>query len=333
LKIAYCCSKIYYKSSKELPNSVSTPPQQNTVRRRYAAYGFSEMSYPSDANILDQNQQFDLVDLVAEVTSALGPALKDSPLLYRDLRRSLALLVAEIRNIEILRALAQLHTLRQSLEKVAKSLNGALRSDYVKEKYQQLVAEEEVAKKTRRLSLFPSWFTSPTENYQKDGDKWADFPYPSLGMLRKLIQSPLWRELRIGGLLSDDRLLITGLTRLVSGWNSLVDQVYAGQAPEDKEDLTDKGYPKPLIKEAAFRGETSIRHLSQTLYDILHENWPCRFEEHDHNGRLGHCVGAKFCLDPQWSSRDPDPSRDSFFILLTSSDIIQECRVCLHTSR
>lgn len=285
----------------------------------------NDMSYPS--NILDRNQQSDLINLVADVTSSLGLALKDSPLLYRGLRKSLALLVTEIKCVEILRALTQLHTL-QHLEKVAKSLDGVLCSDYVKAKYQQLVAEE-AAKKNRRLTFF----SRPAESYRKDVDKWMDFPYPCLEMLRELFQSPLQQELRIRELLSDDRLLIADLTGLMNDWNRLVDQIYAGEALEDEDDLADKRHPNPLIKEAAFRGETSIRHLSRALYDILHENWPCKFEEHDHNGRLGHCVGAKLCLDPQWCSRDPDPSRDSFFVLLTSSDIVQECRVCLHTSR
>jgi hypothetical protein len=310
----------------------STPStQRNTVRRWYA---FNEMSYPADANIvMDENLQsdHDLINLVTDVsTSALGPPLnKDSSRLYRGLKISLARLVVDIRSIEIHRALAQFHTLQQSLEKVAKSLNGVLRSDYVKAKYQQLAAEEET-RMMGFLTLLP-WFAIPSENCRKDVDKWADFPYPCLGMLRELTQSPLWREPRIGELLSDDRLLITDLTKSVKDWSSRVDQI--GEVLEDEEDLADKGYPKPLIREAAFRGETSIRHLSQALYDTLHVNWPCRFEEHDHSGRLGHCVGAKFCLDPQWSSRDPDPSRDSFFVLLTSSEIIQECRVCLHTSR
>jgi hypothetical protein len=291
------------------------------------------MSYPSDAKILDQTQRSDLINLIADVTSALGPPLKASPPLYRRLKRSLASLAAEINSTEILGALAQSHTLQQSLENVARSLNRVLRSDYVKAKYQQL-EETKMSPRWAFWSLRP-WLTIPAKNCQKDVDKWADVPYPCLGMLHELIQSPLWREPRIGELLSNDRLLITDLTKLVEDWDDRVDQVYAGEALEGEEDLANKGYPKPLIKEAAFRGETSIRHLSRALYDILHENWPCRFEEHNHNGRLGHCVGAKFCLDPQWSARDPDPSHDSFFILLTSSDndIVQECRVCLHSSR
>jgi hypothetical protein len=282
---------------------------------------FNEMSYPSD-------ERSDLTKLIADVILGLGPSLKRSTPLYRDLRKALATLSAEIDGT---RALAQFHTLQQSLEKVARSLDGVLRSDYVKAKY-QLLEEEKAARTARRRSFF-SWWASPAEHSQKDVDKWADFPYPCLGMLRELIQDPLWQEPRIGELLRDDRRLITDLTKLVEDWNNRVDQAFAGEALEGEEDLANKGYPKPLIKEAAFRGETSVRHLSQALYDILHENWPCRSEGHDHNGRLGHCVGAKLCLDPLWSARDPDPLRDSFLVLLTSSDIIQECRVCLHTSR
>lgn len=295
------------------------------------------MSHSSNLSVLDQ--QSDLTTLIADVSLAIGEALRESvsfssfPLLYRDLRISLAPLVAEIKSIETLQALAQLHVLQQSLGKVAKALNGILRSDYLKAHYQRL---EEVKKTTRRLGFLPLWFTGNTEAYQKEVDKWANIPYPYLRMLRDLSQSPLWQELKakkMKELLSDDRQLITHLVKAVKDWNALVDRAYAGESIENEEDLTDKRRPEILVNAAAFHGKASVRNLSQELYNILHENWPCRFEEHDHSGRLGHCVGAKFCLDPQWSSGDLHPSHSSFYVLLIGPDIIQECRVCLNTTR
>lgn len=265
----------------------------------------------------------DLVFLVSDVITALGGPFRQSPRLYRDLKISLAIMALEIHNTDILVALSEGSTLRRSFENMAKAFDKALRGDFVSAKYLQLKAEEE--KQPPRASkwwprLLPGWTDAPKEEVKI----WTQTPYSCLGMVRELLQSSLQRELRIAELLSDDHRVIQDLTSLT---NILVEQLDSGQSLEDEEDLTEKAHPTPLISEAAICGETSIRHLSQTLYHTLHENWPCQSEGHEHSGKLGHCVEAKLCLDPRWSSRDPDPSRDSFFILLAGSDIIQECRI------
>ncbi|KAH8692088.1 hypothetical protein BGW36DRAFT_304447 [Talaromyces proteolyticus] len=290
----------------------------------------------SHFNISDQKHEFHLMNLVADVSAVLGEGFKEgrhlpAPLLYRDLRKALATTVLEIKSVEVVEALGQSKTLQHSLKQVAKALNNVLRWDYLKAKYQQFVAEE-ANKISRRMTFLPSWLTTSSESVKQDVDKWANVPYPRLEMLRELSISHFRGALNMADFLCDERRAIINLTDQVKEWNDQIDQIFSGESLDDDNDLTHKKFPKPIIKEAAFCGKTSIRHLSQTLYETLHQNLPCRFEDHDHNGRLGVCEGAKFCLDPQWSYKDADSSRDSFFVLLTGPDMIQECRVYLHAS-
>ncbi|PWY85556.1 purine and uridine phosphorylase [Aspergillus eucalypticola CBS 122712] len=269
-----------------------------------------------------RSADIDLVYLVSDVITALGGACKHSPRLYRELKVSLAIMALEIHNTDIRMALFERPKLQRAFENLAKALDGAFRKDFVKAKYQHLKAEE-----TQPLSLSKWWpwlFTSWADSSKESMQNWTQTPYSYLGMVCELFQSSLPRELRVRELLVDDYRVIRDLTRLV---NELVEQLDRGQFLDDDEDFTEKAQPNPPISEAAIRGGTSVRYLSQNLYHTLHENWPCQLEGHEHGGKLGHCVEAKFCLDPQWSSRDPDPSRGSFFILLAGSDIIQECRI------
>ncbi|KAL2818530.1 hypothetical protein BDW59DRAFT_175150 [Aspergillus cavernicola] len=282
-----------------------------------------------DVSQPEGTQTLDLVDLVADVAVALGEALKDPVPLYRGLKRSFALLVAEIRNIELPGESISSSRFRQSLERIAESLNHALRSDYVQAKYQQMVERE--TKTGFHFPFFQSWATPSITNPQETLEKWNGFPYPDVGMLHELVGSQLREEIRIVDLLSDDRQLVERLKKSLKDWNKLTDQLYAGEIDNCDDNFVDNDHQEPFIKESAFCGETSIRHLARSLYHILHDNWPCRVEDHEHSGKLGHCVSAKFRLDPEWGSRDPDPTRDSFFVLLTGSNIVQECRVCLHT--
>ncbi|KAF7592676.1 hypothetical protein BBP40_012576 [Aspergillus hancockii] len=118
------------------------------------------MSYSSGLDISDRNQHADLVNLVVDVASALGEALKDVSFVplsrqYRDLKMSLALLLLEIRSGEILQALAEIHTLERFLQNIAKALNSVFRRDYIKVRYQHLVTEE-MNKLTSRTSFWPS---------------------------------------------------------------------------------------------------------------------------------------------------------------------------------
>lgn len=271
----------------------------------------------------------DLVCLISDVIASLGGTFRHAPRLYRDLKVSLAILSLEIYNTDILLTFSENSKLWRSFEGMAKAFEHAFRRDIVSEKHRQLKTEDE--KQAPPASRWwPRFFTIWIDTPQVDVNEGKTTPYPCLEMVRDLLQSSVQRDLRIGDLLSDDRGVIQDLTKLV---NYLVDDLDSGHSPEDEEDMDEKATPSPLISKAAICGDTSIRNLSQTLYHTLHENWPCRLEGHEHGGKLGHCVEAKFCLDPQWMARDSDLSHDSFFVLLAGSDVIQECRIGWSASR
>ncbi|KAL4898870.1 hypothetical protein BDW74DRAFT_184294 [Aspergillus multicolor] len=255
----------------------------------------------------------DVVGLVADVAVELGGSLRDCPPLYRRLKRPLAILVAELKDNALIQQ-SDSSTLgskaKALFQTVAKAMNHALRDDLVKTKYDELMAKETPAPSRRLyLSIFQPWAAlSPRKTdatCRRD-----DSPYPILKMTHELINSHHGGKLCL---------------------NQLVDQVYEGtiNAFEDNHDSTNQH--QLFIIESAFCGKASIRHLARTLYDVLHANWPC-LDEHEHTGRLGHCVEAKFRLDPDWSARVPDPTNNDFFLLLTGSDMIQECRICLCSS-
>ncbi|KAL4948630.1 hypothetical protein BDW69DRAFT_89322 [Aspergillus filifer] len=276
----------------------------------------------------------DLVRLVSDVTTALGEAFRGCPRLHRDLKRSLAIMVAEIQAGDGLLAISESYRLRNSFRKMAGKLEGAFRKDFVSEKYSQLGKDQSQQSWGGgfNFSLLPSWLAkSAAESKAKnDARKGSHTQHECLEMLRDVLQSPLRRNLRIVDLLIDNQDIIKDLTASVTDFNDLMEQLDSGQFEEDDEHLMGKGHPKPIISEAAIRGDSSIRRQAQALYNTLHENWPCRLGGHEHSGKLGCCVEAKFCLDPQWCSRDPDLLRDSFFLMLAGTDVMQECRVGMH---
>ncbi|PGH08722.1 hypothetical protein AJ79_05913 [Helicocarpus griseus UAMH5409] len=155
----------------------------------------------------------------------------------------------------------------------------------------------------------------------------------ALDLLNEAVRGPLRQGYELNELSKDDRQTVTSLTKVINALNEVVHRDYVDAELEDintrRVYQNDIERPKLPIKEEAFTGEKSIRRLTLALHDTLHQNWPCRVEGHDHNRRLGHCVEAKLCLDPNWSFRDPDPLHTSFFILLVGSRTIQECRVSL----
>ncbi|KAJ5938121.1 hypothetical protein N7454_004463 [Penicillium verhagenii] len=143
-------------------------------------------------------------------------------------------------------------------------------------------------------------------------------------MFHEIVSSSETWQAQLDDFLTQDEQLFVQLNALIKDWNSLVDQLYDSGHMDDDSD--DEKYPMPPKLQNVISREDSVHHLSQSLYNILHGTWPCHSDEHDHNGRLGCCVQAKFCLDPQWSSKDR--KNESFFVLLTGPDILQECRVC-----
>ncbi|KAF9890252.1 hypothetical protein FE257_006164 [Aspergillus nanangensis] len=278
-----------------------------------------------DGSFLEQTQKPDLVDLISDVAPALSEALKNAPLMYRPLRNALLLLVAEIRTFEVRRGLIQSSLFRKSLEKVGLTVNEALQGHLLNAKCQQLI-DGDSTKTSIRTTLIRSWWTTHVDNTRTNIERWEQSPYSRLGMLYELIGSSVDAELRIVEILSNDSRLISKLSKSVVDWNRRVDQLYGSEAMEYEGDDLGHQDQEPSIKATAFCGEARVRHLVRALHDALHHNWPCRFEDHDHTGRLGHCASAKFCLDPRWSSQELDPLRDGFFVLLVGPDIKQECR-------
>ncbi|KAL5042125.1 hypothetical protein BDW71DRAFT_200853 [Aspergillus fruticulosus] len=261
----------------------------------------------------------DLVDLVADVSVALGEVLRRSPPLYRGLGRALAVLVLEVGNLDLNQSSATSRKLQLLLGRVAESLENSIRSDYVRDKYQQLT--QHTTNAGFGFSLFQSWVTKP--QIKCHADKWKKFPYPTLGMLNELVGSQFRDNIRLEDLLTDDRQIIEQLKKDIRAWNNLVDLAYDGGVDELDGHPADNAMLASFLDESSFRGETSIRHLSQALHQVLHNNWPCSVAGHKHEGMLGHC----------WSRRGLDPKDDSFFIVLTGSDILQECRVSLSSGR
>ncbi|KAL5341979.1 hypothetical protein BJX70DRAFT_11584 [Aspergillus crustosus] len=274
-------------------------------------------------------ETLDLVDIIADVSVALCEALRKSPPLYRGLGRSLAVLVLEIGNVDLDQQSATSRKLQQSLAKVAECLDSAIRSDYVQEKYDHLM--EKNAKTAFRFTIFQ--YRNPSPVQTSCANKWKGFPYATLGMLNEILGSQIREELQIGNILTDERRVIDRLKKQIKNWNKLVDLAYDGGVDEYDGDGLGNDDLASFVNESVFCGDTSVRHLSCTLHDVLHFNWPCQCNSHEHDGLLGHCFSAKLRLDPGWSCRGLDPRDDSFFVLLTGSEIIQECRVCLDSSR
>jgi hypothetical protein len=277
-------------------------------------------------SFLNVDQRRSLIELIAVVATALSEALKNTLSVYRDLRRALALLVAEIRHIELLQDALWRKELFQSLTDVAFGFNGALNGDYLKSNYQEALVE-----RSRQTSLIQSWLTAPAAQARNSIHDWASI-YPNLYILHELVRSLGHPEIRTRSLLTDDDSLVLKLTECLTYWNDLVDQVYGCEVIEYEKKVLESRGRKPFIGLSPFRDGHSVRHLTGTVYDVLHHNWPCQSESHDHTGKLGHCASANFYLDPSWGSKHPDSLQGGFFVLLAGSDILQECRVRLHSN-
>ncbi|CRG86142.1 hypothetical protein PISL3812_03145 [Talaromyces islandicus] len=278
----------------------------------------------------------ELVNLVGDASLALVEVINRlpspaEPRLCRDLKIALAHLVAEIKSNEILQALGQRQSFRNLLKRLAQSLSGVLNGDFIRERW-QFLAKEEAKIRTRRLN-FLYWTTKSEEQeeYLEALKRWSESPFPVLGMFYELKQRHhnVRDEVDLAGLVNENQQLLRELVGLVNRWNDLVDGIYANvnDALDGDLDSAEKHYPSIPIHETAFHGETSVRSLSRALYDVLHSNWPCHSEGHDHDGKLGGCFEAKFFLDPQWSSKNP--ASDGFFVVLTGPDLFQECRIYL----
>ncbi|KAJ5730618.1 uncharacterized protein N7483_005126 [Penicillium malachiteum] len=272
-------------------------------------------------------------DVAAALIEVINLSRPKSGSLHRNLKLSLAQLIAEIRSPGVAQALAQQRDpFKTVLHKVASSLEEVLSSDYLKSRYLEALEKENLIS-SLPFSLFRVGFwgsgnknPTPTERI----DEILCRPFPTLHLLRDLVQRCNVQNIELEELLNGDGH-VKELNYRVQRWNSLVDKIYdnTDRDVEDSE-LIEAEIPKPPTIESVFQREDSVHHLSQALYDVLHKNWPCDSENHNHNGRLGLCLEAKFCLDPQWTCSE---ANDNFLMLFTGPDIMQECRVCVNSSR
>lgn len=275
------------------------------------------------------NKRPDLANEVAEVGSVLIETInngcsspRSSP--YRKLKIALAQLVAEVKSVDVLLALRRKSVLQKALEQISLELEKLLCTDYVTKHYSDAL-EKNMILPSNKISWIIDLFVAekqcplPLEMIRQ----WERRPFPTIGMLCELSQRYNTRQFYLKALVKDDYQALVRLIDLLSEWNRLVDQVYQGF--DDDHNLPTCNRPDPPRIEAVFHRKDSARQLSTSLHNILHHNWPCQSESHDHNGRLGLCQAAKVYLDPQWTSISR--TNDGLFVLLTGPDILQQCRI------
>ncbi|KAL5364473.1 hypothetical protein BJX96DRAFT_178984 [Aspergillus floccosus] len=313
-------------------SAVSNPPASitpdfNPIGTPYNERDFRcEMCGSAEISPSIEGPTRSLIELVAVAATALAEALKSSRV-YRDLRLALALLVAEIRNIELLQDDLWRGEVLHHLGDLALSFDKALDGNYLESNYQR-------AKDARstKISLLPSWLMAPAAQARISAYNLVPESYLNLRILNELVNLRL-SDFLTPSLLTEDFRVVTKLTEFVTFWNDLVDRAYSYEVIEYEEKALENQHRKPFVDAAGFGNGPSVRHLAGALYDVLHHNWPCQSECHNHTGKLGLCASAKFYLDPSWSSKPPDSLHDGFFLSLAGSNIIQECRVCLHFNR
>ncbi|CAI7654381.1 unnamed protein product [Penicillium manginii] len=248
---------------------------------------------------MDPTTQAVLPDAASALIEVINLNQPTSRSLYRRLKLSLAPFLAEIKSPGVVQVLLHRKSFRVALQQIASSLNELLSTEYVKTQYLRLL-EEDASRRSSGFSLFRGVWGPGDEG-----------PSPAT-----IIQTLL------GGETSQLKDLITRIKR----WNSIVDEMYDDSDSEPSETEA----PDPPSLELIFSKEDSVPYSSRALYEILHQNWPCGSDAHNHNGRLGLCFEAKFCLDPRWASMSH--VNDNFLMLLNGPDIRQECRVCISTS-
>ncbi|KAJ5733769.1 hypothetical protein N7493_002555 [Penicillium malachiteum] len=284
---------------------------------------------------MDSTPQLEIQAVVPDVAAALIEIINlsrpKSGSLHRNLKLSLAQLIAEIGSPGVVQVLSQRRDpFKTVLQKVAFSLEELLSSDYLESRYLDIL-EKENRVPSLPFSFFRVGFWAGGNKYLSPTERIDEIlcrPFPTLHLFRDLVQSCNVQNIELEELLNGDTH-VKELNSRVQRWNSLVDKIYDSTDLKDLE-LDEAEVPKPPMMQNVFDREDSVHHLSQALYDVLHKNWPCDSQNHNHNGRLGLCMEAKFCLDPQWTGSHQ--SNDNFLMLLTGPNIMQECRVCVNRS-
>ncbi|KAJ5623413.1 hypothetical protein N7490_012018 [Penicillium lividum] len=217
--------------------------------------------------------------IVSDVASALIEILatsRPSPQsLHRSLKRSLALLLLEIKSPPVIQALTSRERFREKFEQVIDCLNSVICEGYVKTRYDTMLEEDAARPVSRFHSLFAflgnkSGTSTPFEEVQ------SSFigPHSALHLLRALSLGMKISKLNAKEVLNDDEQALRDLDSSVKRWNSIVDQIYEGTYLNDESDLKHGEGPDPPSVQKVFQRDDSVHQLSQSLYDVLHQNWP-----------------------------------------------------------
>lgn len=276
---------------------------------------------------MDPTHQAVLPDAAAALIEVINLDQPTSRSLYRKLKLALAPFHAEIKSPGVVQALLHRKPFQVALQRIASSLNELLSAEYVQAQYLQLL-ENDASRHSSGFSLLRGvWGAgdegpSPAETFQNLLHR----PHPILHIFHHLIQRCDTRNLDLKQLIGGETSQLKEAITRVKRWNSMVDEMYDDSDSESSETEA----PEPPSLELIFSKKHSVPYSSRALYEILHQNWPCGADVHNHNGRLGLCFEAKFCLDPRWASGNH--INDDFLMLLNGPDIRQECRICTSTS-
>jgi hypothetical protein len=276
---------------------------------------------------MDLTHQAVLPDVAAAFIEVINLNQPTSRSLYRKLKLVLAPFHAEIKSPGVVQALLHRKPFQVALQRIASSLNQLLSAEYVQTQYLKLL-ENDASRPSSGFSLIRGLLgpgpegPSPAEIVQN----LLVLPHPILHIFHRLIQRCDARDIDLKQLLGREEGHLKEVITHVKRWNSIVDEMYDDSDSESFETEA----PEPPNLELIFSKEDSVPYSSRALYEILHLNWPCASDAHNHDGRLGLCFEAKFCLDPRWASRNH--INDNFLMLLNGPDIRQECRICTSTS-
>ncbi|KAJ5741664.1 hypothetical protein N7533_011073 [Penicillium manginii] len=276
---------------------------------------------------MDPITQAVLPDAASALIEVINLNQPTSRSLYRKLKLSLAPFLAEIKSPGVVQALLHKKLFQVALQRVASSLNELLSAEYVKTQYLGIL-EKDASKRSSGFSFLRGVW-SPGDEEPPPGKIIKSLllcAHPILHIFHHLIQRCDTREIDLKQLLGRETSQIKNLIARVKHWNSIVDEMY----DDSDSEASATEAPDPPSLELIFSKEDSVPYSSRSLYEILHQNWPCGSDAHNHNGRLGLCFEAKFCLDPRWASTSH--INDNFLMLLNGPDIRQECRVCISTS-
>ena len=281
-----------------------------------------------------------LLDLVQNVAKGIGDALnRDSTqtTIYRRLKISLATLWAERGSSTLILIVERSLHVQNCLRELAAILEEAISRQNVEgafhalrevEKVKQIEEETRQSSVAYRIRAYVPYFGNEPGLERYPPRDWSHTPYPRLHMFEELLQrSPLVQTWQSHHILSDRDMRPSQLAGHIQNWNNMVDRASMGDTNLSEPENLDSFYPEPPIRQVASVEVDYVRSLANNIHDILHGNWPCDVQGHDHSGKLGDCSEARFFLDPQWLFKNEGLSNEGL-VILNGLEITQECHIC-----